>query len=84
MKILNIFRLGCFRFMKTTHRVLRRARFPFCQGFGHECFKLGKKQRQNTAYVDDKMNWVIMCDGCAQQNDDHWSEMWDSYNRSRL
>jgi len=38
-----------------------------------------KRRRQNTRYVDDEMNWVVLCDECMAENDAHWEEMWRWY-----
>jgi len=54
-------------------------KFPFCHGAEGPCFHKGKKRRQNTAYVDDKMNWIFLCNECAEINDEQWQERWDEY-----
>lgn len=54
-------------------------KFPFCHGAEGPCFHKGKKRRQNTAYVDDKLNWVFLCGECAYINDKDWQEKWDEY-----
>ena len=50
-----------------------------CQGTDGPCYNKATKRRQNTAYVDDKMNWVTMCDECAKDNDDRLDEQWREY-----
>ena len=37
------------------------------------------RQRQNTAYVDDRLNWVTLCEPCAEENAEHWADMWADY-----
>ena len=41
------------------------------------------RQRQNTAYCDDELNWVVLCPECAAQNADHWDEQWKEYRSSQ-
>ena len=53
------------------HRVLQKLHLPVCQGVCGPCFRFGKKQRQNTAYADDSLNWVRMCNKCAEENNAH-------------
>ena len=53
--------------------------FPFCDGFQGPCFKLGEKRRQRTAYHDDDLNWVFLCDECMEMNQGNWDEMWSDY-----
>lgn len=55
-----------------------------CQGFDGPCPNEGVTRRQNTAYVDNKMNWVTMCDDCFKFNEEHWDEMWTEYYSGRL
>jgi hypothetical protein len=41
-------------------------------------------RRQNTAYVDDTLNWLDSCLDCWLAADLYWAEMWDEYNRGRM
>ena len=51
-----------------------------CDGWEGPCDRHDAvRQRQNTAYVDDKQNWVTLCPDCMAQNDAHWNERWDEY-----
>jgi len=44
------------------------------------CNALGAvKRRQNTAYVDDELNWKTLCPECQEENDKHWKDMWLQY-----
>lgn len=44
------------------------------------CKKKGAtKRRQNTAYVEDEKNWVVMCDSCFEENEAYWQERWEEY-----
>lgn len=36
-----------------------------------------KCRRQNTAYVDDICNFVVMCVECFKENEAYWNERWD-------
>jgi hypothetical protein len=37
-----------------------------------------------TAYSDEKLNVKpVLCDLCAQEYLDYWTELWDEYHRSR-
>lgn len=36
-------------------------------------------QRQRTSYVNDISNWTCLCEECAEENDEHWQEMWETY-----
>lgn len=63
------------------YHVLRK---PCCQGVDEPCYKIGKKQRQNTAYIDDSLNWVVMCDECAKHNETLWEERWNELNSGRI
>lgn len=55
-----------------------------CHGWEGPCLNIGKKRRQRTAYVDDKSNWVFLCDDCMSVNDTYWTDMWNDYYRSVL
>jgi hypothetical protein len=34
-------------------------------------------QRTNTAYVEEKLNWVLECDECFEETEEHWRIMWE-------
>jgi hypothetical protein len=55
-----------------------------CQGFDGPCENEGTWQRQNTAYVNDRLNWVCMCPECAQSNSEQWAAQWRDYYSSVL
>ncbi len=38
-----------------------------------------KRQRQNTAYHVDSMNWATLCPKCQTEADEYWRERWDEY-----
>ena len=50
-----------------------------CTGMGSPCEREGKRRRQNTRYVDDERNWVVMCDECFDENERYWRDMWSDY-----
>jgi hypothetical protein len=37
-----------------------------------------------TAYVDDKINWAVLCDECQDEANEYWQEQWDEYYRNCL
>lgn len=41
-------------------------------------------RRQNAAYVEDYMNFVVLCDPCHADNEENWRSAWDDYNSSRI
>ena len=44
------------------------------------CKKEGaEKRRQNTAYVDDKLNFATLCDDCQEEANKYWAEQWAEY-----
>lgn len=53
-------------------------RMTVCEHCGSEDSTV-KFRRQNTAFVDEKLNWVVLCDECHKENEEHWAEMWDDY-----
>ena len=55
-----------------------------CQGVEGPCSNEGQRRRQGTAYVDDSLNWVVMCDSCHEHNEFMWEDMWREYNSERL
>ena len=57
---------------------------PLCDGLYGPCFCKGHRRAQNTAYVDEKRNWVFLCDTCMEANDEYWKEMWREYYGSVL
>lgn len=69
--------------MRNTGKVLSRDGVEegsqCCQGVDGPCYNKATKRRQNTAYTDDNMNWVTMCDECAKFNDERWDEQWREY-----
>jgi|GEM_PF-5067377 len=42
------------------------------------------KRRRNAAYLDDKENWLVSCQGCFDRDWDRLQEDWDDYNSGRL
>lgn len=84
MNNLNIkYAMLIYRLKRRIHQMLIKI-LPLCHGHVGPCFKIGKRRRQNTQYVDDSKNWVFLCDDCMRQNDEHWDEMWDDYYSSRF
>lgn len=51
-------------------------------GFCPQCgrwFRRVRTARQNTAYVDDKLNFFTGCRACEEENDRYWAGMWADY-----
>ena len=38
-----------------------------------------RRRRQNTAYVEDERNFVILCDDCNETNEAYWKEQWEDF-----
>ena len=55
-----------------------------CQGVDGPCSKPAKLRRQSTRYSNEQRNWVKMCDGCFEHNQNRWADMWADYNSSRF
>ena len=56
-----------------------------CWGVDGPCSSMNAtRQRQNTAYVNDEQNWVVMCPECAAANEAYWDDMWRDYYAGRL
>lgn len=49
--------------------------FGFCPCCCH-WFRKVITYRQDTAYVDDAMNFFTGCHECCERNDEFWQEMW--------
>jgi len=61
------------------HRFCRSIGIPFCTGAEGPCFRIGKRRRRNTAYVNDEDNWVFQCDKCFKREQEYWKDMWHEY-----
>ena len=53
-----------------------------CIGFEESCQNIGTFRRQNTAYVNDDLNWMYLCDDCQKVASEYWKRMWDDYYRN--
>ena len=49
-----------------------------CEKCGEFSWKV-KRRRQNTAYVDDEMNYVTVCPQCFEEIEEIWKERWAEY-----
>ena len=67
-------------FVKDKRNAIQKL-FGFCPQCGHWLRKV-KTMRQNTAYVDDKLNFFTGCKECQKRNDEYWDEMWNQYYNS--
>lgn len=61
------------------HKLLMKIKVPLCRGHDGPCFHRGKKRRQRTAYIDDRLNWTFLCDKCMKCNHGYWDGMWNEY-----
>ena len=66
-------------FMRKIHRLLIYCKMPLCHA---GCWRRGIKRRQSTAYGNDKLNWVVLCDECFGEQEAYWKERWDDYYRN--
>ena len=56
-----------------------------CHGFEGPCDnKNAFRQRQDTKYVNDEQNWVVLCPKCAKENAQYWRDMWNDYHSGCL
>jgi hypothetical protein len=37
------------------------------------------RRRLNTAYVEDKRNWLSSCERCYEEAVEHYQNLWDDY-----
>lgn len=59
-------------------RTLIQKLLGFCPQCGRYFLKV-RTTRQNTAYVDDKLNFFTGCKKCEEANDEYWADMWEQY-----
>lgn len=52
--------------------------FGYCPQCG-KWFQKVRTTRQNTAYVEDELNFFTGCRECEEQNDEYWAGMWEDY-----
>ena len=66
---------------KTPEQLERLAelRLPFCEGFSGPCGRFGQCVSQNTAYVDEFLNYHVLCPECEVENSEHWAGMLRDY-----
>lgn len=48
-----------------------------------DCFG-ARYHRQNTNYIEEERNWVVLCKDCEEENDSYWEGMWEDYYASRF
>lgn len=48
------------------------------------CTFPGNKRRQNTAYVNDELNWNTLCPVHQEEADQYWEERWAEYYAGRM
>jgi hypothetical protein len=67
-----------FKYPKWLMKLLYRAGWcPYCQQF-HWPWTI-KNRRLNTAYADDKANWMYSCLPAYQEQVEYYKERWDDY-----
>jgi hypothetical protein len=57
-------------------------RCPICHKW--ETLASIRSRRMNTAYCDDKLNFLTSCLDCWEQSEEDWKERWADYNSGRL
>jgi len=57
---------------------------PVCQGVDGPCDGEATRRRQNTRYVEDERNYVVMCDKCFEYTQLQWAEQWREYHSEVL
>ena len=67
-------------FVKDKRNAIQKL-FGFCPQCGHWLCKV-RTMRQNTAYMDDKLNFFTGCKECQERNAEYWDEMWNQYYNS--
>lgn len=63
-------------------RTLPQKLFGFCPSCGR-WFRRVRTLRQNTAYLDDSLNFFTGCKRCHEDNAAYWDEMWAEYGGPR-
>ena len=51
-------------------------------GFCPQCgrfFRKVRTARQDTAYIDDTLNFFTGCKECEKINDKYWADAWEEY-----
>lgn len=43
-----------------------------------------KRRRQSTAYVEDEKNYIICCQKCFDNIEEHWDEMWRELYKEQM
>jgi len=55
------------------------------EGMSRICSQCGKEsesvkiRRQNTMYEDVRSNYVVLCPGCFEENEEYWRDQWVEY-----
>ena len=50
-----------------------------CQGHENLCTNNGIRRRCNTKYIDDELNYMVLCDDCFESVQAYWADMWSDY-----
>ncbi len=37
------------------------------------------RRRQNTSYFNEALNWVVCCNECFDEIEQHWADLWAEY-----
>ncbi len=53
-----------------------------CEGWeDHRCKNTNAvKYHMNTKYVDEELNYAVLCPECQKLSDFYWQEQWDDLN----
>lgn len=62
----------------------KRAKMQACPACGDPHSLTVERRRLNTAYHNEESNWQTSCCHCFRESVEHYQELWDDYNSSRL
>ena len=49
-----------------------------CEGVSGPCGEPGEWRRQNSAFCDDRMNWWFLCEGCQEEANEYYDDLWSN------
>lgn len=51
-----------------------------CQGFSNDCDSTDAVNfRMDTAYIDEELNFKILCPHCQAESAEYWADRWAEY-----
>lgn len=57
------------------HRTFHKLRLPICEGYEGPCFKLGKRRRLCTRYIEERRNWTHQCQDCYDGTNEYYLDL---------